>query len=69
MGNFPIRELIEYILGERELLSVDGKAEELVSRCDFKVQPAGNLRRMRYEEINVELKVRNFLKSLSSNVR
>ena len=50
MGNFPIRELIEYILGEGDLLSVDGKSEELASWCDFKVQPAGNIRRIRYEE-------------------
>ena len=41
MDNFPIRELIEYILGEGDLLSVDGKPKELASRCDFKVQPTG----------------------------
>ena len=35
MDNFPIRELIEYILGEGDLLSVDGKPKELASRCDF----------------------------------
>src|SRR5258705_1447587 len=60
--DFPLVELVEYVLRKGYLAPINLKAEETSLGRAVKSQAARDVRRLADQEVNVEMKVRDFTK-------